>query len=91
MAAFLFLALIILPISLGTVFIIFSRQLRSPTQLYLFIINMTAMIASALAASFSTSPHRLCFTWQPSVGEMCILFEKASLLLVLLFKIWEMR
>jgi len=84
MAVFLTLALIIFPVSLGAVFILFSRQLRSPTPLYLFIFSMLAMIASALVASFSASPLRFCITWQPSAGEMCLLFEKSSLLLVLL-------
>ena len=87
MAVFLILALIILPISLGTIFILFSRRLSSPTPFYFFILNMLAMIASALAASFSASPLRLCFTWQPSAGEMCLLFEKSSLLLVLFVSI----
>ncbi len=87
MAVFLILALIILPISLGTIFILFSRRLNDPTPLYLFILNMLAMIVSALAASFSSPPLRLCFTWQPSAGEICLLFEKTSLLLVLLVSI----
>ena len=87
MAVFLILTLVILPISLGAIFILFSRRLSSPTPLYLFILNISAMITSALAASFSTSPLRLCFTWQPSAGEMCLLFEKTSLLLVLLVSI----
>ena len=87
MASFLILALIILPISLGTIIILFSRSLSSPTLFYLFILNMTVMIASVLTASFSASPLRLCITWQPSAGEMCLLFEKTSLLLVLLISI----
>jgi len=84
MAVFLILALVILPISLGAILIFFSHRLRSPTPFYLFIINMLAMIASALTASFSASTIRLCITWQPSASEMCLLLEKSSLLLVLL-------
>jgi hypothetical protein len=84
MTIFLILALVILPISLGAVFILFSRRLSSPTILYLFFFNMLTMIGATLAASFSASPLRLCFSWQPSAGEMCLLFEKSSLLLVLL-------
>jgi formate hydrogenlyase subunit 3/multisubunit Na+/H+ antiporter MnhD subunit len=87
MALFLILALVIFPISLGGILIIFSRRLSSPTPLYLFILNILVMIASALAASFSVSSLRLCFIWQPSAGEMCLLFEKTSLLLVLLVSI----
>ena len=87
MTVLLILALVILPISLGAVLILFSRRLNRPTALYLFILNMLAVIMSALASSFSTSPLRLCFTWQPSAGEMCLLFEKTSLLLVLLVSI----
>lgn len=87
MASFLILALIILPISLGTIFILFSRRLSSPTSFFLFIINMTTMIGSVLATSCSASPNRICFAWQPSAGEMCLLFEKTSLLLVLLVSI----
>jgi len=84
MAVFLTLALIIFPVSLGVVFFLLSRRLSSSTPLYLFIFSMLAMIASALVASFSASPLRFCITWQPSAGEMCLLFEKSSLLLVLL-------
>lgn len=84
MAVFLILALIILPINLGAIFILFSRRLCSPMPLYLFILNMLAMIASALTVFFSISTLRLCLTWQPSAGEMCLLFENTSLLLVLL-------
>ena len=87
MAIFLILALIILPISLGTIFILFSRRLSSPTPLNIFFLNIFAMIASALAASFSALPLRLCLIWQPSAGEMCLLFEKSSLLLVLFVSI----
>ena len=84
MAVFLILTLVILPISVGAIFILFSHRLRSPTPDYLFILNLLAMIASALIASFSASPLRLCITWQPSAGETCLFFEKSSLLLVLL-------
>lgn len=84
MAVFLILALVILPISLGAVFILFSRRLSSPTLFFLFILNMLTMITSALIVLFSASPLRLCITWQPSAGEMCLFFEKSSLLLVLL-------
>ena len=87
MAVFLILALIILPISLGALFILFSRRFSSPASLFLFILNMLAMVASATAASFSASPLRLCITWLPSAGEMCLYFEKTSLLLVLLVSI----
>ena len=87
MAVFLILALIILPISLGALFILFSRRFSSPASLFLFILNMLAMVASATAASFSASPLRLCITWLPSAGEMCLYFEKTSLLLVLLISI----
>jgi len=87
MAILLILALVILPICLGAIFILFSRRLNSPTPLRLFILNMGVMTAAALAASFSTSPLRFCFSWQPSAGEMCVSFEKSSLLLVLLTSI----
>ncbi len=84
MTVFLILALVIIPISLGAIFILFSRRLSSPTLFFLFILNMLAMITAALTVYFSASPHRLCITWQSSAGEMCLFFEKSSLLLVLL-------
>jgi len=87
MAILLILALVILPIGLGAIFILFSRWSNSQAPFYLFILNIGAMITAALAASFSTSPLRFCFTWQPSAGEMCVSFEKSSLLLVLLTSI----
>jgi len=87
MEILLIFALVILPISLGAIFILFSRLSNSPTPLHLFILNIGVMIAAALAASFSTSPLRFCFTWQPSAGEMCVSLEKSSLLLVLLTSI----
>jgi len=87
MAILLIFALVILPISLGAIFILFSRLSNSPTPLHLFILNIGVMIAATLAASFSTSPLRFCFTWQPSAGEMCVSLEKSSLLLILLTSI----
>ncbi len=87
MAILLILALVILPICLGAIFIFFSRRSNSTTPLHLFILNIGLMITAALAASFPTSPLRFCFTWQPSAGEMCVSFEKSSLLLVLLTSI----
>jgi len=87
MAILLILALFFLPISLGAIFILFSRRSNSQAPFYLFIFNIGAMITAAVAASFSTSPLRFCFTWQPSAGEMCVSFEKSSLLLVLLTSI----
>jgi formate hydrogenlyase subunit 3/multisubunit Na+/H+ antiporter MnhD subunit len=84
MSIFLVLILIILPISLGAILILFSNRLRSQMAFNLFVLNMLVMIASALATSFSASPLRFCLTWLPSAGEMCLNFDKFSLVLVLL-------
>jgi hypothetical protein len=87
MAILLVLTLLILPISLGAIFILFSRRLSSQLTFYLFILNMFAIITSTLRAFFSASPLRFCLTWQPSADEMCVNLDKSSLLLVLLLSI----
>ena len=87
MAILLVLTLLFLPISLGAIFILFSRRLSSQLTFYLFILNMFAMITSTLGAFFSASPLRFCLTWQPSADKMCLSLDKSSLLLVLLLSI----
>ncbi|MCD6356153.1 MAG: hypothetical protein J7L66_02610 [Anaerolineaceae bacterium] len=87
MVILLALTLLILPISLGVIFILFSHRISSQRAFYLFILSMFAMISSTLGAFFSASPLRFCLTWQPSADKMCLNFDKSSLLVVLLISI----
>lgn len=87
MASLFALFIIVLPLILATLLVVFFNHWNTRrTILSSCSVLLLAMLWTVIAF-FAPTPFQYCFSWQPAAGEMCILFDKSSLVLVFLMNI----
>jgi hypothetical protein len=87
MASLFALFIIVLPLILATLLVVFSNHWNTRrTILSSCSVLLLAMLWTVIAF-FAPTPFQYCFSWQPAAGEMCIVFDKPSLVLVFLMNI----
>ena len=87
MASLLALFMIVFPLILAILLVVFPDYWNTRrTMLSSYSVLLVAMLWT-LIAFFAPAPFRYCFSWQPAAGEMCVLFDKSSLVLVFLMNV----
>ena len=87
MASLLTLFIIALPLLLAVLLVVFPSYWNTRRTMLSSCSVLLLSTLWTLIAFFAPAPFQYCVSWQPTAGEMCVLFDKSSLVLVFLMNI----